>query len=425
MKDAYHNNDRHNKPYNMRSPQNAANRQADMKGGRQATIDKRQYERMPRTPEEAEMMRRAMSGNPNARMEKRIPNPSKRPPKKKPAPTIKNKPNRLVTTFCAVMACAMVIASVQMIRRPKNPDVMDYFETQPTEYDTSAVANIGNGKETGGLLRYPAETENTKHLNIESDYGFLMDIKNNTVIASKNGTERMYPASMTKILTLIVAYENIDDLNDTFTFDQKIVNDAYLAGASVAGFTTGETVPLIDLLYGTVLPSGADATTALAQYVAGDEETFAALMNKKAAEIGMTESHFVTASGLHDDNHYSTCRDIALCLEYAIATPELREILGTYTYTTTPTPEHPNGIMLFSTMYTKMSGDEAKNGVYVQGGKTGYTPEAHNCLASFAAKTTEELSETVAPRYILVTGGGIGEYRAIFDAISAYESYIN
>ncbi|MBR4071183.1 MAG: D-alanyl-D-alanine carboxypeptidase, partial [Clostridia bacterium] len=259
-------------------------------------------------------------------------------------------------------------------------------------------------------------------LDIDSSHGILINLRNNTVIAEKNGNERMYPASMTKILTLIVAYENVDDLNDTFTFDFDIVNDAYLAGASVAGFTTGETVTIRDLLYGTVLPSGADATTALAQYIAGDEVAFAALMNKKAKEIGMTNSHFVTASGLHDDDHYSTCEDMALALKYAIATPELREILGTYTYTTSKTPEHPDGIMLFSTMYTKMKGDEAGD-TYVQGGKTGYTPEAHNCLASFAAKCEEEDAELTAPQYILVTGGGIGEYAAIYDAINSYKKY--
>ncbi len=331
------------------------------------------------------------------------------------------KPSVLFKTFAVVALVAVIIIVAQNIRKPGSGNIMDLFETTPTEYDTSLAASANNGDHSS-LMAYPAVTDNTKSLSIDSEFGILVNLKNNTVIADKNGSERMYPASMTKIMTLIVAYENVEDLDDTFTFDFDIVNDAYLAGASVAGFTTGETVTIRDLLYGTVLPSGADATTALAQYVAGDEETFAALMNKKAEEIGMKDSHFVTASGLHDDDHYSTCRDMALALKYAIATPYLREILGTYTYTTTSTPEHPDGIMLFSTMYTKMKGDEA-DGVYIQGGKTGYTPEAHNCLASFAARCTEDLADETAPQYILVTGGGIGEYAAIYDAIDAYEKY--
>ncbi|MBR6650466.1 MAG: D-alanyl-D-alanine carboxypeptidase [Clostridia bacterium] len=338
---------------------------------------------------------------------------------KKTAHSIKNT-STLVKVFTTLVAVAFVIIIVQTFTKPQDFDIMNLFETTPSEYDTSASANVQGGNSS--LMTYPARTENTKHLDIDSSHGILINLRNNTVIAEKNGREKMYPASMTKILTLIVAYENAPDLDDTFTFDFDIVNDAYLAGASVAGFTTGETVTIRDLLYGTVLPSGADATTALAQYIAGDEVAFAALMNKKAKEIGMTNSHFVTASGLHDDDHYSTCEDMALALKYAIATPELREILGTYTYTTSKTPEHPDGIMLFSTMYTKMKGDEAGD-TYVQGGKTGYTPEAHNCLASFAAKCEEEDAELTAPQYILVTGGGIGEYAAIYDAINAYKKY--
>lgn len=346
-------------------------------------------------------------------------NPAQKKKENDPSFNFKNT-SRLVKVFTAIAAVALVIIIVQTFTKPKDDDIMDLFETNPTEYDTSAVVNIQNGDNS--LMAYPARTDTTQHLDIDSSHGILINLRNNTVVAEKNGKEKMYPASMTKILTLIVAYESVDDLDDTFTFNFDIVNDAYIAGASVAGFTTGETVTIRDLLYGTILPSGADATSALAQYIAGDEVAFAALMNKKAKEIGMTNSHFVTASGLHDDDHYSTCEDMALALKYAIATPELREILGTYTYRTSKTPEHPEGILLFSTMYTKMKGDEAGD-IYVQGGKTGYTPEAHNCLASFAAMCEEENADTTAPQYILVTGGGIGEYAAIYDAINAYKKY--
>lgn len=370
----------------------------------------------PAAPNNAQ---RPNPANPNMQRPANRPAEAK-PAPKRPAPQKKKKTSFLVKAFVTLAAIAFVIVIVQKFQSADNFDIMSLFETKPTEYDTSASANAGIGN--NGTLAYPARTDNTKYLDIDSSHGILINLKNNTVIAEKNGSERIYPASMTKVLTLIVAYEHVKDLNDTFTFDFDIVNDAYVAGASVAGFTTGETVTIRDLLYGTVLPSGADATTALAQYIAGDEVAFAALMNQKAEEIGMKNSHFVTASGLHDDNHYSTCEDMALALKYAIATPEMREILGTYTYTTTKTPEHPDGIMLFSTMYTKMKGDEAGE-VYVQGGKTGYTPEAHNCLASFAARCQSEDSDITTPQFILVTGGGIGEYAAIYDAIDTYKKY--
>lgn len=266
-------------------------------------------------------------------------------------------------------------------------------------------------------IAYAAYTDKTRTISdCASEYAILIDVDEQTVVAEKNGEDRIYPASMTKIMTLIVAVEHITDFNERYTMDFDIVNDAYLAGASIAGFSTGEKVPLIDLLYGAALPSGADATAALARYVAGSEEEFAKLMNEKARSMGLRSTHFENASGLHDKNHYSTPHEMALILEYAMQSPKIAEILSTYTYTTTPTDEHPEGIFLVSTMFKKMRGDES--GVAeVIAGKTGYTVEAHNCLASMA-QTPE------GHRYVLVTASAIGEYAPIFDAIDIYKTYI-
>lgn len=273
---------------------------------------------------------------------------------------------------------------------------------------------------------YADYTEDSKTLKITSEYGILIDLDSNTVIASKNGDDRIYPASMTKVMTLIVAYENIKDLDAaTYTFDAELLNDMYLAGASVAGFSVGETVTARDLLYGSILPSGGDATNALAELVAGDEEHFAVLMNEKVKDLGLKGTHFVTASGLHDDDHYSTCHDMAIILKYAIANPEMRKILSTYQYTTSKTEQHPDGITLTSTLYQRMAGDEVE-GLYVQGGKTGYTNEAKNCLCTFAANCREDESASTLPQYILVTAYGVGEkseYVPVFDAIDSYKKY--
>ncbi len=349
----------------------------------------------------------------------KIPSEKSSPAENKPAKPPFKLPSPLVTTFIAVVLLAAVIIIAQLISGNDEKNIMGLFETEAPEYNTEATADLADP--ITGMV-YATIDDSTKYLNIDSANGILIDLSTNRVIASKNGNDRIYPASMTKVMTLIVAYENCPDLNATFTMTQEIANETYLAGASVAGFSPGEKVPVIDLLYGTALPSGADATSALAQLVAGSEEAFAKMMNDKVEQLGLTGTHFVTASGLHDDNHYSTCHDIAKILEYAISIPELRKILGTYTYTTTPTTEHPNGIMLFSTMYLKMKGDEAGE-VYVQGGKTGYTPEAHNCLASFAAYCSSDNADEVPPQFILVTGGGIGEYAPIYDAIKAYKNY--
>ncbi|MBQ8837339.1 MAG: D-alanyl-D-alanine carboxypeptidase [Clostridia bacterium] len=269
---------------------------------------------------------------------------------------------------------------------------------------------------------YAAYTDSTITLDgIRSEYAILIDVANNEVVAHKNGDEKMFPASMTKVMTLIVAYEHIEDLSDTFTFSYTITDPAYQAGASVAGFLSSETVPLIDIMYGIALPSGADATTAAAVYVAGSEEAFAELMNEKVEELGLENTHFVNASGLHAPDHYSTAHDIAKIFEYAMNIPELATILSTYQYTTTSTEQHPEGILLTSTMFSRMYGDEPEV-AEVLAGKTGYTNEASNCLVSMAETPDGR-------RYILATGkaasiAGEGQYGAVYDAIEIYKNYI-
>lgn len=251
---------------------------------------------------------------------------------------------------------------------------------------------------------------------IDSQHAILIDVVKNEVIASKNGNARIYPASMTKVMTLIVAAEHLGDLQETFTFDYTITDPAYKAGASVAGFSAGESVPFSDILYGVALPSGADATTAVAVRVAGTEEAFAELMNKKAEDMGLTDTHFMNASGLHHPDHYSTPHEMAIIMEYAMEVPLLSEILKTYQYTTTSTVQHPDGLLLTSTMFSRMYGNEPGN-CEIIAGKTGYTPEAGHCLVSFA--------ETPDGRqYVLVTSKAANTYEPVFDAFDVYKNYI-
>jgi len=266
-------------------------------------------------------------------------------------------------------------------------------------------------------IPHASMTEKTQQImGIDSQHAILIDIEKNEIVASKNGNAKIYPASMTKVMTLIVASEHITDLQEHFTFDYTITDPAYKAGASVAGFLAGESVPMIDILYGVALPSGADATTAIAVTVAGSEEGFAALMNQKAAEMGLTDTHFMNASGLHHADHYSTPHEMAIILEYAMEVPMLREILETYQYTTSSTEQHPDGLLLTSTMFSRMYGDEPGNSEVIAG-KTGYTPEAGHCLAS-VAKTPD------GREFVLVTAKAVNTYEPVFDAIDIYKNYI-
>ena len=138
-------------------------------------------------------------------------------------------------------------------------------------------------------------------MDIYSEAAIVKDVQNNKVLASKNAEERIYPASMTKILTLLIAVEELSDLEEKVQIPVDEVLAEYERGASMAGFQPGEKVSVKDLLYGLMLPSGAECCTALACRISGSEEAFAEKMNERAKELGMLNSHFVNASGLHEE----------------------------------------------------------------------------------------------------------------------------
>ena len=210
----------------------------------------------------------------------------------------------------------------------------------------------------------------------------MIDAASNTVIAEKDADQKIYPASMTKILTALVASEHIEDWDATFTMTQEIIDPLFKEGASLAGFSAGETVTMRDLLYGALLPSGAEATTALAICAAGSEEAFVELMNEKAQELGLTTAHFMNNSGLHDENHYCTVRDMAVILRAAMENPACRAALTSESYTAAATEQNPEGLKLYDKFLYRIS-KQSRRGAHIFGAKTGYTSEAANCCASF------------------------------------------
>ena len=222
----------------------------------------------------------------------------------------------------------------------------------------------------------------------------------------------MYPASMTKIMTTIVAIENLSDLDQQITLTNDMVADLYAQDATQAGFQPGETAPAIDYLYGVMLPSGAECCRALAVTIAGSEDAFVDLMNQKAEKLGLDNTHFCNTTGLHADNHYSTAKDIATLLHYALKNDTFREIIESPYHPTQATNVHPDGFTFYSTMFKNLSDTTVIDG-QILGGKTGFTSEAGCCLASFA-----EIDDI---EYILVTAGA---YQAgtphIDDAVKLY-----
>ena len=250
---------------------------------------------------------------------------------------------------------------------------------------------------------------------INSPNAILMQARGGKILGEINGEAQIYPASMTKIMTVILGIENFDDLDEKITLTDEMFSGLYEQDATQAGFQPGEEVRVIDLLYGAMLPSGAECCIALADTISGSEADFAELMNKKARKLGMENTHFCDSTGLHNPDHYSTVKDIAVLMKYCIKNDTFREIVETSRHSTGVTNIHPDGITYYSTMFKNLS-DPTVTGGKILGGKTGYTSEAGHCLVSFA--------EIEGREYIFVSAGASGAdgntIPHIQDAVTVY-----
>lgn len=259
-------------------------------------------------------------------------------------------------------------------------------------------------------------------LGTASKHEILMNVQTGQVLAKRRVNEETAPASLTKIMTILLAVEAEPDLDRPVTLPEDIFPALYAQDASMAGFAPGETVTVRDLLYGAMLPSGAECCETLARQVGGSREAFVALMNQKAAELGMSRTHFSNPTGLTEADHYSTAADLAKMLRAALQNETFRTIFTTEQYTSTPTKQHPEGVWFASTLLSRLSGTELSSEEdTILGGKTGYTEAAGLCLASLArVKDTE---------YILVTLGAPGNHATaqtnIQDAIEVYRRLEN
>lgn len=310
-----------------------------------------------------------------------------------------------------VVAVALVLTLVFILALPKKTKA----EQSPSEIEiTENIANDVTEQKKNYFAEY---TDNTPQISedIVSKNIIVINCDKNEVVASRDARARCYPASTTKIMTILTAVDYITDYNNTFTFSYEITDPFYNEGATVAGFANEEAVNMTDLLYGAILPSGADATAGLAIAVAGSETEFAQLMNKKAKELGLKNTHFTNASGLFDKNHYTTPEDMAVIVRAAMENELCREILSTYQYTTAATKQHPEGIPLTSTLFSYMYGTEPE-GSDILGGKTGYVPESGYCIASFGESDD-------GTEYVCVTLNGLSLWPTVYDQINLYTTY--
>lgn len=250
---------------------------------------------------------------------------------------------------------------------------------------------------------------------VTSTRALLVDADNRTVLYQRGAGDRISPASMTKVLTLLVAAEHVSNLDDTFTITREITDYSYSHDCSAVGFDENETVTVRDLLYGTILPSGGDAAAGLAYYVSGSLDGFVELMNQKLQELGISGSaHFTNCVGLYDDNHYCTLYDLAVIMTAAMDNPLCSEILNARTYTTSATEQHPDGIII-SNWFLRRIEDKDTHGEII-GAKTGYVVQSGNCAVSVSRSNSGR-------RYICVTADAHSAWRCIYDHVAVYQNY--
>lgn len=218
--------------------------------------------------------------------------------------------------------------------------------------------------------------ENSADIGLTAQYAVAIDAKSGLVLYNKNMDERMYPASMTKVMTTIVAIEMIKDFNATTVITQSDIDTVWETGASSANFEVGETVTYNDLLLGAILPSGADATRALANNLCGGQEEFVNKMNELAEKLELKDTHFVNTTGIHDENHYTTVHDMALIVKYAVENEQFREIYSKRFATSS------NGLHQWVNKSIYNANRSNIDTSSILGCKSGYTDAAKNCLSS-------------------------------------------
>lgn len=297
---------------------------------------------------------------------------------------------------------------------------MDPEGENGTEYAAnSETAGFDNGNSENGSLDNN-DPENPGLANPgggeeNSGNAIFIDLETGNILADKGAKQRIVPASMTKVLTLLVAAENIDNLDDTFQITSDITDYSYVNGCSNAGFEKEEVVTVRDLLYGTNLPSGADAALGLAVYVSGSQEAFVELMNQKLDELGLSETaHFTNCIGIYDENHYCTVYDMAVIMNAALNNETCREVMSARTYNTSKTEQHPEGILLSNWFLRRI--EDKDTGGEVICGKTGYVNESGSCAVSYG-------TDHKGRSYICVTVNAQGKWKCIYDHVDLYKKF--
>ena len=290
----------------------------------------------------------------------------------------------ILVTIILMLAILAAYIAVVLTSRPK--PVPDNTETEGEQTATDDYP-----LKTDDIVIELPDTDEAKNIIsddlINSDKAILVDITTNEIVASRQASQIIYPASMTKVMTLIVIAENIkseDDLDDVIMISKDY------NGNSGYGFKIGEQLTVRDLIYAAILQSDGVACLELADYIAGSEASFVKLMNEKAREMGLEgkSTLFQNCTGLHHQYHFSTCRDMAVIMAYAMNNPFCKNVLTSIKYKPSEVFRPDEGCTFWSTLlHNRLSdGNLQPNRAEIIGGKTGLTEQETSgyCIVSYA-----------------------------------------
>ena len=284
------------------------------------------------------------------------------------------------------------------------------------------------------LPEYPENSATIPAESIDSEYAALYNVNTGKIIASRKSTERIFPASLTKIMTLIVVYENLpseEALNEIIEIKSKP------DGHSGYPLEIGDKLTVEELIYDAILRSDGIACLALAEYIAGSETEFVKLMNDKVKELGLLDdedgrdntnpsTNFVNCTGLSEKYHCSTAYDMAVITAYALKNPHCANVLTTMKYYPDDDrfrPDVKNNVfwsMILHDTNKYNDGKVTSKTVNIQGGKTGWTGTDSGCCLAVVAT-----GKNSGNQYILITAKGDSWPNAITDTITIFDTYAN
>ena len=281
-------------------------------------------------------------------------------------------------------------------------------ETEVEEEESTASSGTYSAKETDGTVSIGGD--------VISEYAILINNDTKEIVGTRNAYEQIVPASMTKVMTVLVAANNLteEQLNEKITMSHEAIDYSYAGGGSTSGFVEDEEVTVKDLFYGTILPSGGDAAAQLAMYVAGDIDSFVTMMNEEVSALGLSGTHFTNPVGFHSSEHYSTPYDMSVIMMAALDNELCKEVLTTKVYNSTATNVNPEGITI-SNWFLRRIEDKDIGGT-IEGAKTGYVDESGSCAVS--SMIADDGTE-----YICCTAKSSSSWRCIYDHVDIYKAY--